>query len=177
MYNLILKYLILKTTLKNLQFKKNDRVAKSYLICIFWKSEFETIWRRIRQLPKGTDIRRLSVYYHEHPWTRRGAEPRVERKRSTSGRATSAALRTRTHTLLPPLFPLHTHTPSYSHTQPTTHLARSHNRMTTAALPLLHPFDRRHPSLSVTRFLCFSLRDREKEGNEQRREKRGTRFE
>lgn len=81
---------------------------------------------------------------------------------------------------------VHTHThiyiiaPSsfstYTHTAylPSRSLAQSHDHRSGASPP---PLRQGHPSLSVTRFLCFSLRDREKEGNEQRREKRGTRFE
>jgi len=78
----------------------------------------------------------------------RDAEPRVERKRSTSGRATSAALRTRIHRCPPSLPPsrcMRTHTQNttrVTHAYPTSCLSlalaqsRGHN---CSASPLLAP--------------------------------------
>lgn len=76
---------------------------------------------------------------------------------------------------------VHTHTHIYiiapssfsthTHTQPTSHLARSHNRMTTAAVPLLHPFDRGiPPSLSLASFASLCATERRETSIDERSE-------
>jgi len=126
---------------------------------------------------RDVNIRAIyQVYYHKRPLDapRRGAEPRVERKRSTSGRATSAALRTRTQiaTSHPLLAGAHVHEACLFCS------AHSHNRTTTAAAGLSCPPWGRHPSvtvpLSLASFasLCATSVERKEEKREGRSETR-----